>query len=170
MIKISLEGIEKLKSAGQKIAQIKRSLPDRIRKLSDLWGARVVQTSRKKYLSGSRPEKLDVVTGNLRTRIRHKVESRSNETKIVIGTDVPYARIHEMGGVNIVPVTPKSRKFFWAKFRETGIEKWRGMALTKRASFEIKIKKRPFLAPAVQDNLRDLKNNLNRILGESLVE
>ena len=40
---------------------------------------------------------------------------------------VPYAAIHNEGGK--ITVTGKMKKFFWAKFKETGEVGWKYMAL-----------------------------------------
>lgn len=61
--------------------------------------------------------------------------------RIVFGSDSVYAEIHNNGGV--IPITKKSRKFFWAMFKETGETKWKAMALTKKQAF--KIPKRQFI-------------------------
>lgn len=56
-------------------------------------------------------------------------------TEIVIGSDLPYASIHNDGGT--IRVTDKMRKFFWAKFYSTGDGAWKGMALTKKTHITI---------------------------------
>jgi len=63
---------------------------------------------------------------------------------------VPYAAIHEFGGVVHVPVTVRMRRFFWAKFFETRDEKWKWMALSKKTEFVIQIDARPFAGPGLE--------------------
>jgi phage gpG-like protein len=45
------------------------------------------------------------------------------------------------------------RKFFWAKFYETGIESWKGLALTKKKELRlvIQIPARPFITLTEED-------------------
>lgn len=73
--------------------------------------------------------------------------------KVVIGTDLPYARIHNEGGVIEVPVTKRMRDFFWHKFHKTGELRWKHMALTKKEKFEIEIPQRQFIGDS--DTLED---------------
>lgn len=68
-----------------------------------------------------------------------------------IGTKVEYAEIHEFGGTTHPKVTSKSRAFFWHMFFETQDDKWKGMALTSKDSFDVVLKKRPYLNPAARD-------------------
>ncbi len=62
---------------------------------------------------------------------------------------VPYAALHEFGGVVHVPVTVRMRRFFWAKFFETRDEKWKWMALSTKTEFVIQIDARPFAGPGL---------------------
>ncbi len=87
-------------------------------------------------------------SGALRRSIR---VVRSSQTEVVIGTDMKYAQIHNEGGK--VPITAKSRKFFWAKHLEAKEQNnvrmaryWLGLATTKKQFF--KIPKRQFLGPS----------------------
>ena len=54
-----------------------------------------------------------VDTGDL----RRSVSSRTTENSIIFYTDLPYAAIHNDGGE--IKVTPKMKRFFWAKYYET---------------------------------------------------
>lgn len=82
--------------------------------------------------------------------------------QVTIQNSLEYAGIHNEGGE--IPVTPKMKRFFWAKYYETGAVKpaegsrkksvpdaesgfWRGMAL-KRVGNTIKIPKRQFIGPS----------------------
>lgn len=67
------------------------------------------------------------------------------------GTNVVYAWIHEFGGTIRIPITKKSRGFFWAMWYETGDDKWKAMALTPKTMFTIRMPARPFLGPALVD-------------------
>lgn len=64
---------------------------------------------------------------------------------------IKYANTHEFGDTR--PITLKMRHFFWAKYFETGLEMWKGLALTKKT--EITYKARPFIGPAFETFDRD---------------
>lgn len=124
---------------------------------------------------------LMVRSANLVNSIKEK--SKSPE-KIVIsaGSDqVKYARAHNEGETITVPVTPKMRKFAWAKYYEeagkgvktgkAGIKyqstavgakanPWKGLALTKKQSLTIKMPMRRFMGPS--DKLNDALLNAFR--------
>jgi phage gpG-like protein len=53
--------------------------------------------SQKNRLSGPRPNILGVVTGRLRSSISVSRSIKKDEYKILIGTNVEYARKHELG-------------------------------------------------------------------------
>ncbi|QQV91566.1 neck protein [Winogradskyella phage Peternella_1] len=69
----------------------------------------------------------------------------SSVEQIVFEADAPYAEIHNSGGTLNIPITERSRKFFWMMFKVTGKEKWKWMALTKKERFSVKIDKRQFM-------------------------
>jgi len=69
----------------------------------------------------------------------------SNTERVVWEADAPYAAIHNDGGVLNIPITEKSRKFFWFMFKATGQEKWKWMALTKKDRFTFRMDKRQFM-------------------------
>ena len=59
---------------------------------------------------------------------------------------LPYAEIHEKGGV--IRATPRSRKFFWFKHKTTGEPKWRYFAISKKTAFVMPA--RPYFYVAVE--------------------
>jgi phage gpG-like protein len=68
-----------------------------------------------------------------------------NEKRIVFGSDAEYAEIHNSGGIVKIPITQKSRKYFWVMFKVTGNTMWKALALTKKESITITIPKRQFI-------------------------
>lgn len=68
-----------------------------------------------------------------------------NENRIVFGSDAEYAAIHNDGGVVKIPITKKSRKYFWVMFMATNNGMWKALALTKKQSITITIPKRQFI-------------------------
>ncbi|TWP30525.1 hypothetical protein ETU08_01835 [Apibacter muscae] len=67
------------------------------------------------------------------------------DLKIKYGTFSPYASIHNHGGVMMIPITKKSRKYFWYMYYRTKKELYRGLALTKKKSVRVQMPKRQFI-------------------------
>jgi len=121
--------------------------------------------------------------GNMYNAIRYRAAAGT----VYIGVDgaaVPYAQIHNEGGK--IAVTPKMRKYFWAKYyenanraakkadstRDSDIRKyakdnataefWKRLALTKKTAFDIP--KRTFLQP----DTAKLRTQVSRDIDEAL--
>lgn len=73
-----------------------------------------------------------------------------NQFRIDVEVGVIYGAIHEFGGR--IPITRRSRGFFWAMFRKTGDLKWKYMALSRKSHFVMPA--RPYLRPAL-DTAKD---------------
>jgi phage gpG-like protein len=79
--------------------------------------------------------------------------------KVIVSSGKPYSRIHNEGGTinQTIQVTPKMRKFAWAKYYEanggepgdSGRE-WKGLALTKKQAINrtFTMPKRQFMGPS----------------------
>lgn len=78
------------------------------------------------------------------------------------GTGIPYARLHELGGV--MTVNQAMRRFFWYKYKSTGDRKWKVMSGKSSLYFP----KREYLRPAVYDNVNFIKQVLENKVGEYL--
>ena len=89
-------------------------------------------------------------TGQLAASLVVNVAIQNNEIEIQLNEKY-YGIYHEYGA--IIPVTQKSRKFFWAKYKETGKEFWKKMALTKKSAFVLP--PRPHLA-LTQDDIKTI--------------
>lgn len=126
-------------------------------------------------------------SGALRKSIHSRISDGGKE--IVFFTDLPYASIHNEGGV--IKVTPRMKRFFWAKFIETrqsfGRRKngslsrdkrnailsaeasyWKAMAL-KKVDSEIRIPRRQFLgySPEVERAVREIiEENLGQYFNQ----
>jgi len=99
-----------------------------------------------------------------------KEKSRSSERVIIsAGSDkIVYARIHNEGGE--IPITPKMRKFFWAMhYNEAGDDKkantpWKGLALTRKKTITIPMRRFMGPSPKLNDFLFDaLRNAFNKL-------
>ena len=77
------------------------------------------------------------------------------KSSIVISANSPYAAIHQYGGTltPTIPITSKMRKFFWAKYYNTGLVNWKVMALTKKKELKptIRIPARPYITLTQED-------------------
>lgn len=101
-----------------------------------------------------------VKTGNLRRSVK---QISVSPTRVVIGSDMPYAKIHNEGGK--IEITPKMRRYFWAMFKKTKDVKYKAMALTKQK--HLTMPKRQFIGdshalPVALDRMiiKELKNTL----------
>lgn len=103
--------------------------------------------------------------------------------KVTIFNDVVYAAIHNEGGTVHPRITPKMRRFAWAKYYQLGgggksaqkgakgaksgksaargggpdqaeAEKWKRLALTKKETLTIDIPKRQFMGPSAELDAR----------------
>ena len=103
-------------------------------------------------------------SGGGREQIR-KFEIDGQKISLVGGSEVPYLAIHEYTGVkrSFVP-TDRQRKFFWAKFFETGDERFKSSALAKVINQNYG--PRPFWAPA----FRAATDRIFGIFEETLAE
>lgn len=101
---------------------------------------------------------------------------RPDDYRVTVGTSVPYAEIHNEGGE--IVVTPRMKRFFWAKYRETNggswkrnakneeAEFWKTLALKKAGSI-IHIPQRKFIGESLEltDKINTtIENEINEIL------
>lgn len=94
-----------------------------------------------------------------RNHLMNSITAQPGEGHVRIYTDVPYASVHNFGGILRPKVTAKMRKFAWAMFyKETGYKKgkkqqrtngkgdqWKALALTKKTQLSVRIPQRQFL-------------------------
>jgi phage gpG-like protein len=81
--------------------------------------------------------------GVLRKSVRQ--ENDGGTASVIAGENLPYARIQNFGGINYVPITDKSRRFFWYMWFTTRDEMWKSMALMGNAGMWVKIPARTFM-------------------------
>ena len=96
----------------------------------------------------------------------------TGDYRVKVMNTVPYAPVHNWGATLTPAVTPRMRRFAWAKYYQaTGKPKartkgrksaenapsgaltpeaqmWRGLALTKKKQLRIKIPQRQFIGPS----------------------
>ena len=107
-----------------------------------------------------------------RNHLFSSIGYRPGVAEVTIFNDVVYAQIHNEGGTVHPKITPKMRRFAWAKYYSLGgggkggqkgrkgtrkggpgaasgeAEKWKALALTKKESLTIHIPRRQFMGPS----------------------
>lgn len=95
--------------------------------------------------------------------LQRDLRFRTSGNRVAVVSNLPYSRIHNEGGK--IPITPKMRRFFWAKYMEAygkvtfsikskqmtkagtrqnaDAEIWKALALTKKTHLDVP--PRPFL-------------------------
>ena len=136
-------------------------------KILPRWAERVTRSIMKNFDAEGRPDKWDksqkesgktlAVSSKLRNSFSWQIKDRT----VTWGTNLIYAAIHNFGGTVRPKVTPKMRKFAWAKWYETEDDKWKGLALTVKTKLEIKLPKRQYAM--IQD---DDITYLNKLISE----
>lgn len=106
---------------------------------------------------------------------RVEVDITPQAIRITKAVLTPYAKIQEEGGTVTVPQPPnaqakraKMRRFFWAMWYATKDERWKGLALSKKPTFDITIPARPYLTPAHNDVLPAVAREAERLLTKIL--
>lgn len=159
MITFEIKGAQKFAEMKKKIIVETKDVPNKIEQALLKFSLRAIRSSKKDYLSGPRPQKLGVGTGLLRSSISAEVGKTPKGAFMKMGTWVPYARIHEEGGQTPAHVIlPKNGKFLVFTIGGKKI-------FTKKVNHPGSvIKARPFLRPAIDDNLPSLKTDLKTVL------
>lgn len=79
-----------------------------------------------------RPDKYGPLMSS-RQNLYGSIYYHPEDYKVAVGTEVPYAAIHNEGG-DIV-VTARMKRFFWAKYRETNGGTWKRNEKNEEAEF-----------------------------------
>ena len=116
------------------------------------WKALATSTKEKYQRLGWELEPTLNRTKGLMSSIEVRPQGKSS---VVISANSPYAAIHQFGGTlkPTIPISLKMRKFFWAKYFETGFENWKALALTKKKELRpvIQIPARPYITLTEED-------------------
>lgn len=98
------------------------------------------------------------VTGTLASSITSETRIGNNKVEGRVGTNLVYARIHELGGI----IRAKKAPYLWFKVKDG----------TYRKVKQVSIKARPYLRPAyitkLQEVINTLAANLRKILENSI--
>jgi phage gpG-like protein len=128
--------------------------------------------------------------GPLLSSRRHlfsSIKYTPGNASVTISNEVPYAAIHNQGGTINVSVTPKMKRYAWAKYYETSSKgksstgkknrkskatqaadneqaaMWKRLALTKKTSLQIHIPQRQFIGPS-----RELSEKIEQRINQEL--
>ena len=136
----------------------------------DKWAS--PKRKRKKGKAATQYKTLHSGRNSLRNSFRYDVET----AKAIIRTDVEYAAIHNEGGEITHPISRRQRvKAYETHVKKTGSRHreqnsmWKGLALTKRTSYAVKMPRRQFIGPSTDlgNKLRDMaEKDLKRILNQ----
>lgn len=110
-----------------------------------------------------------------RNRLMNSITAQPGDGHVRILTDVPYASVHNNGGVLRPKVTAKMRKFAWAMYyKETGGKKgkgsakdnkWKALALTKKTQLSVSIPQRQFMpAKANPELIQKIEQRIDKDL------
>ena len=102
------------------------------------------------------------------TALRNSLHFARVANVIAVSSYLPYASIHNEGGVIRVPRTERMRRYFWARYYESkGREvKWKAMALTNKKTMNIRIPARPFVG-VTDSTVQRLQQRLDQRLAGS---
>ncbi len=122
----------------------------------------------KRLSSGSRSA--DANYGTLlssRNNLFSSIRYVPSDGRVTVSNTAPYASAHNWGETVHPTVTPRMRKFAWAKYFEAGgrkkgdpkdkeetaeAKKWKGLALTKKTKLTLKMPQRQFLGESQELN------------------
>lgn len=87
----------------------------------------------------------------------------ADRVEVVAGEGLPYAEIHNTGGIITIKVTDKMRRYFWYMFKSTQSAQWKWMALTKKETLTIRIPQRQYIGDS-----QTLLNNIDKFIAERI--
>ena len=148
-IAITVKGLD---SMPDKLRKVRVGILARVASMLQSIGQEVATRSVEDHLSGPRPKNLGRISGDLARSINYKVVG----SRVVIGSNLPYARIHEYGGT----IVPKKAKALVFKLPNG---QWRRVA-------KVTIPERSFLRSALKESIPAAKGIIQRFCNEALKE
>jgi phage gpG-like protein len=123
-------------------------------------GAIDVQREVKAKLSGS---VLDVQTGRLRRSVTIRAEDSAAVIKSLVGTNVDYAKVHELGFDGMVPVKAhaRTRDQVFGRKVEPFVQHVKGHAR------HMQIPARPFLRPSLDEKAKAIHDRIAAAVNEA---
>lgn len=153
-IVIKAEGLSKLPA---KLKRFRAGIIERVPVMLLLIGQEIAAIAKNDYLSGPRPGKLGVKSGQLRVSVGPGREGnifRISNNTLQFGTNLKYAAAHEYGFKGTVSVPGHSR----------------GGHPVRSHSRKVNLPARPFLRPALKDAIPGARSIIQRLANEALRE
>lgn len=119
---------------------------------------RLLAKVKSEYLSG---QVLNVRTGRLRRSINQRITESGSRIEGIVGTNVEYARVHELGFKGVVSVKAHARKIKQAWGKPLKSAKVVQVAAHTR---NVDIPKRAFLLPALREMDDDARKEISAAL------
>lgn len=113
-----------------------------------------------------------------------KVTRSKNRVDASVGSKLPYASVHETGNPKFIKAKKKATRefksgkkitvfamenFFWKKYIESKNEMFKIIALAVKKNGGIKVKKRPYVAPALKQWEKERRNNFVQEILDSVI-
>jgi len=150
-------------------SNILRQLPRAFKTNANAWAADTIRYIMQKnqggggsFMSFKRAPK------EIEQNLKHTFTSTGPQSGILtLGTGgyvgknpVIYARIQDEGGVTHPTVTPKLRRFAWAMFYKTKDDKFKSMALTKKAKLTVTLGARRWFTGPINQRMPELTRTM----------
>jgi hypothetical protein len=142
-----LSGIQADFSGALKKTAMLRSIPAAARMQLEKWATETVRdlklSARETHMRGHGANKS---TGQLWRNIGMEKSLTATEYHVSVGTGlqgfgkVKYAWIQDKGGTTHPTVTPRMRRWAWAMFYKMKDDKYKAIALTKKAKLDVRIR------------------------------
>src|SRR3990167_2007615 len=161
MLAINITGMEKLVKMANLFSKEKKKVDDAIKSEAKEFIRRVVDTARKKYLSGPGPQRLQERSGKLKRSLRGNIKDTGKEMSAFVYSATKYARIHEFGGITS-PHVILPKKSAVLSFMANGKR-----VFTKKVNHPGSIiPARPFLGPSIEDEAPMFEAKIAAILSK----
>ncbi len=163
MLEVGVKGTANLARTAQDLAQARDRVRELLSKASQDFANAATTTIKENHLSGGQ-DKLQVRSGRLRSSIRYLLAEQPNEITVTFGSDVPYAAIHEFGGVT-PPHKIEARRADALRFLVGGKAVF-ARSVNHPGS---KIRPRPFLTPGVEEEAPKFQARILEVLERAVV-
>lgn len=164
-IKVEITGTESLLDKARSLIQSGEVIVERTTEAARRFMGDAGSRSIKNHLSGPRPGNLASVTGRLRASITSRVSRENANVEAVLGTNVVYGRVHELGFAGTVQVPAHQRlvtKAFGNNITAT-VSNVRAHSRTM-----VFLRDRAFLAPAVGAAMPAFEDSIRAILNKTI--
>ena len=107
-------------------------------------------------------------SGMLRLSLDTQIEGEGHNLRGIVGSNLAYAAIQERGGTTHPTVTPQLRRFMFAKYYETGDDKFLHTAITKKDRLDVTIKPHWYMRNTLKAEKRTILRYFEQALSKAL--